>query len=274
MRKDLPSSYIAAQRDKLEWKGGKQSQSPDRSAGSNPTGDEDLHPKRIYSHSGHSSQWAQLNPGAVVCSSASESRHHLCSSGVSPLTSVELHHHGFKTSSFPLLIELTCRLLTCSSGKVSSFLFSFHSCPFPAICPTPFLQAGNISVQEKGSLGHFSWMWLKFARFRKTIHGYFSLKPQSVKLFKIPSDFLHFTIFNLLESYLHFGNCHQKFQMLWKNEKNPNHLQLLWIFSFFCTSSCLGICVPIPTLKKNLSTSLMPLKRPWQWRKVILRKGP
>lgn len=39
-------------------------------------------------------------------------------------------HHGFKTSSFPLLIELTCRLLMCSLGTVSSFPFCFHSCPF------------------------------------------------------------------------------------------------------------------------------------------------
>lgn len=43
---------------------------------------EDLHPL-----------WAQLNPGAVVCACASESRHHLCSLGVSPLISV-----GFRSS--------------------------------------------------------------------------------------------------------------------------------------------------------------------------------
>lgn len=98
--------------------------------------------------------------------------------------------------------------------------------PFPAFCPTPFPQAGNVSVQGKGSLGHFSWIWLKLARFRKNIHRYFSLKPQSVEQFKKTLRFLMFYYF--LESHLHFGNSHQQFQMLWKKcKKKKKGLQLL-----------------------------------------------
>ena len=88
-------SHAAAHHDELEWNGRKQR--PDRNARSNRAGDEDLHPL-----------CAQLKPGREMCGSASESRCHLGSSGVSPLVLVDfrstwdlkLHRlHGWRWSS-------------------------------------------------------------------------------------------------------------------------------------------------------------------------------
>lgn len=160
-------------------------------------------------------------------------------------------------------------------GIFLPLLFSFM--PFPAFCPTPFPQAGNVSVQGKGSLGHFSWIWLKLARFRKNIHRSFSLKPQSVKQFKKPLRFLTFYYFlTSWKATYTLGILISNFKCCEKNEKKKKKKACnFWeMFSSFCSSCCLEICVPITTLKKNHSTSLMPLKRPWHWRKVILRKGP
>lgn len=90
-------------------------------------------PQRIYIHCGHSSTQVQ-------CVVLHQSQDIICAHRVFPHSfQWGLDYHGFKTSSF--LIEFTCRLLTCSLGKVSSFPFSFHSCPFwlPAQCLFPRL---------------------------------------------------------------------------------------------------------------------------------------
>lgn len=101
--------------------------------------------------------------------------------------------------------------------------------PFPAFCPTPFPQAGDVSVQGKGSLGHFSWIWLKLARFRKNIHRYFSLKPQSVEQFKKTLRFLTFYYFlTSWKATYTLGILISNFKRCEKNAKNTKKgLQLL-----------------------------------------------
>lgn len=117
-------SHAAAQGVELEWKGNKQR--PDRNTGSNPAGNEDLHPWRNY---------------IIVCSSQPRQKSAWLririktSSGAFPLIS------GDFRSSW----DEDCILFMSDGDHLS---FHFHSCPFQLSSLLLFPRPGMSGCRE------------------------------------------------------------------------------------------------------------------------------
>lgn len=152
---------------------------------------------------------------------------------------------------------------------------SFSLMAFSAFCPTPLPQAGDVSMQGKGSSGLFSLLNLaETCQIQKECSWAFLTQATISEIKKKTTCrclmFYHF--FASCEATYTLGILIRNSKCYEKKAKKKKACDFWGMFSYLCTSCCLEIFVPLPTLTGDLSPSSMPLERPWHRRKATFRK--